>query len=190
MPPLINTTSRSAVNSSTARSGSTFNLGSSARDALSDLDYSDYLSDASPSVIEVLKKLVDQGLWKYSSTLLAQPFDVAKIVLQIQDAGSVTDKDIKPEEDHKHRNQEDVGHQCYLLRAFTDFGLRSTIPTKTRTMIPNHTLHLQHQLEARDRNGNINARGSIHPRAPNRGIRHHREGLRLQQHSRTHTPKL
>lgn len=108
IPPPINTASHPTLNSSTARSGPTFNLRSSARDALSDLDYSDYLSDASPSVVEVLKKLADQGLWKYSSILLAQPFEVAKIVLQIQDAGYVTEKDVRPEEDRTYKNQEDV----------------------------------------------------------------------------------
>ena len=65
-------------------------LGSSARDMLSDLDYSDYLSDASPSVLEIVKSLLDQGLWKYTSVLMAQPFDLAKVILQVQDAGSIT----------------------------------------------------------------------------------------------------
>jgi fusion and transport protein UGO1 len=59
-------------------------LGSSARDLLSDLDYSDYLSDKTPSATAVVKGLVDRALWKYSSVLLAQPFEVAKTVLQVQ----------------------------------------------------------------------------------------------------------
>lgn len=66
--------------------------GSSARDMLSDLDYSDYLSDASPSVTEMIKNLMDQGLWKYTSILFAQPFEVAKTVLQVQDAGAIEEK--------------------------------------------------------------------------------------------------
>ncbi|KUL84982.1 hypothetical protein ZTR_07900 [Talaromyces verruculosus] len=57
-------------------------IGGSARDLLSDLDYSDYL-DASPSVSEWFRDLLDRALWKYSSALLAQPFDVAKTLLQI-----------------------------------------------------------------------------------------------------------
>lgn len=71
------------------RTSAASNLGSSARDMLSDLDYSDYLNDASPSFAEMLKTLVDQGLWKYTSVLLAQPFDVAKTVLQVQLASAV-----------------------------------------------------------------------------------------------------
>ena len=66
-------------------------LRSSARDVLSDLDYGDYLPEAAPPVAETLKRLFDQGLWKYTSVLLAQPFELAKTVLQVQDAGAVAD---------------------------------------------------------------------------------------------------
>jgi mitochondrial fusion and transport protein UGO1 len=58
---------------------------SSARDMFYDLDCSDYLSDASPSMADMVRALLDQALWKYTSVLLAQPFDVAKVVLQCQD---------------------------------------------------------------------------------------------------------
>jgi fusion and transport protein UGO1 len=51
---------------------------------LSDLDYSDYLSDASPSAADMMREWLDQALWKYMSVLLAQPFEVAKTVLQCQ----------------------------------------------------------------------------------------------------------
>ncbi|KAL9119264.1 MAG: hypothetical protein Q9187_004188 [Circinaria calcarea] len=67
-------------------------FGTSARDILSDLDYSDYLSDASPSATAVIKGLVDQALWKYSSVLLAQPFEVAKTVLQVQHGDAMRDR--------------------------------------------------------------------------------------------------
>lgn len=76
-------------------------LGSSAREMLSELDYSEYLLDASPSVLEVVKGLLDQGLWKYTSVLMAQPFDLAKVVLQVQDAGDVNDEE---EESEKPRS--------------------------------------------------------------------------------------
>lgn len=48
-----------------------------------DLDYSDYLSDASPSISETVRDLFDKAIWKYSSVLMAQPFDVAKTILQV-----------------------------------------------------------------------------------------------------------
>ncbi|MCJ1310700.1 mitochondrial fusion and transport protein ugo1 [Agyrium rufum] len=57
---------------------------SSARDIFSDIDYKDYISDSTPSAAEVLRNLADQALWKYTSILLAQPFDVAKTLLQVQ----------------------------------------------------------------------------------------------------------
>ncbi|KAB8234669.1 mitochondrial fusion and transport protein ugo1 [Aspergillus alliaceus] len=57
-------------------------FGSSARDLLSDLDYSDYLEN-SPSVSSWIRDALDRALWKYTSLLTAQPFDVAKTILQV-----------------------------------------------------------------------------------------------------------
>jgi len=34
------------------------------------------------------KKILDQAVWKYTSVLLAQPLDVAKVVLQVRLAES------------------------------------------------------------------------------------------------------
>ncbi|KAL8787376.1 MAG: hypothetical protein Q9213_002259 [Squamulea squamosa] len=48
------------------------------------MDYSEYLSDASPSSTATIKALAEQALWKYTSVFLAQPFDVAKTVLQVR----------------------------------------------------------------------------------------------------------
>lgn len=59
-------------------------LASSTRNILADIDYSEYLSDTSPSPGEVGRSLVEHALWKYTSIFLAQPFDVAKTVLQAQ----------------------------------------------------------------------------------------------------------
>ena len=63
-------------------------FGSQARDMLSDLDYDSYFpgSSSSPTVAEHAKKLLDQALWNYTSVLLAQPFEVAKTLLQIHEA--------------------------------------------------------------------------------------------------------
>lgn len=49
-----------------------------------DIDYSDYMSDASPSTIESIRKTLDEALYRYVSVLLSQPFDVAKTVLQVK----------------------------------------------------------------------------------------------------------
>lgn len=90
--PPIGLSPTDSVNASTAahitsHASSRTTIGSSARDLLSDLDYKDYL-DASPSVSDGFRDLLDRALWKYSSTLLAQPFDVAKTILQIYVAPS------------------------------------------------------------------------------------------------------
>ncbi|KAL8672057.1 MAG: hypothetical protein Q9168_003452 [Polycauliona sp. 1 TL-2023] len=63
-------------------------FGSSARNILADMDYSDYLSDSSPSSTATIKALAEQALWKYTSVFLAQPFDVAKTLLQVRAPGS------------------------------------------------------------------------------------------------------
>jgi fusion and transport protein UGO1 len=63
----------------------------SARDIFSDLDYETYLPERDgSSVAEMAKRLADQALWNYTSVLLAQPFEVAKIVLQCHLAGDTT----------------------------------------------------------------------------------------------------
>ena len=63
---------------------------SRARDMLNDLDYKDYLSDPSPSVVQTIRELLDELLWKYTVVLIAQPFSVAKTILQVrcQDDGA------------------------------------------------------------------------------------------------------
>lgn len=68
--------------SSSSASASSF--GSSARTILADIDYSEMLSDPSPSSTATIKGLADQALWKYTSVFLAQPFEIAKTVLQVR----------------------------------------------------------------------------------------------------------
>ena len=87
-PPDVSQNASSAANlGSKHASTSTNNFGSSARNILADMNYSDYISDSGPSGTEVMKALVEQALWKYTSVFLAQPFEVAKTVLQVQLAG-------------------------------------------------------------------------------------------------------
>ncbi|KAI2613382.1 mitochondrial carrier domain-containing protein [Hypoxylon sp. NC1633] len=57
---------------------------SRARDIFSDIDYQDHLDDFSPSTIQSIKQFVDELLWKYTSVLMSQPFEVAKTVLQVR----------------------------------------------------------------------------------------------------------
>jgi fusion and transport protein UGO1 len=70
------------------KNGSAASYASSARDIFSDVDYSDYFSDSSPSSVESAQKLINDCLYKYFSVLLSQPFDVAKTVLQVRSYGA------------------------------------------------------------------------------------------------------
>ncbi|KAK9364784.1 mitochondrial carrier domain-containing protein [Lipomyces kononenkoae] len=73
-----NGTSSSASSFSTS---SLFSMGSSQADSiLADLDYADYLE--LPNTSELVRGLTNALLTRYSSTFLAQPFEVAKMVLQ------------------------------------------------------------------------------------------------------------
>lgn len=65
---------------------------SKARDIFSDLDYKDYISEPSPSVVGTVKDVVNELMWKYTSVFLAQPFEAAKLILQVRtqdDVGSL-----------------------------------------------------------------------------------------------------
>lgn len=87
-PPILsqNLSSTSGIGSKYATSApaTTSSFGSSARNILADMDYTEYLSEDSPSPVEIVKKILEQALWKYTSIFLAQPFEVAKTVLQVQ----------------------------------------------------------------------------------------------------------
>lgn len=62
---------------------------SKARDIFSDLDYKDYISEPSPSVVRSVKDVVDELMWKYSSVFLAQPFEAAKLLLQVRNQDDI-----------------------------------------------------------------------------------------------------
>lgn len=80
IPPQIGLDA-SNVSSPPDASSSTQVFGGSARDLLPDLDYSDYL-DNSPSVSSWIRDALDEALRRYLGVLTAQPFDVAKTILQ------------------------------------------------------------------------------------------------------------
>ncbi|KAL4886327.1 hypothetical protein BJY04DRAFT_100582 [Aspergillus karnatakaensis] len=56
-------------------------FGGTARDLLPDLDYSDYL-ESSPSVSGWVQDALNSAIQRYTTVLTAQPFDVAKTILQ------------------------------------------------------------------------------------------------------------
>ncbi|KAK3897330.1 mitochondrial fusion and transport protein ugo1, partial [Staphylotrichum tortipilum] len=65
-----------------AQPNSTGRYASKARDMFSDIDYKTY--EPSPSVVQTVKELLDELLWKYTSVLMAQPFEVAKTIMQVR----------------------------------------------------------------------------------------------------------
>lgn len=76
--PGPNAFSRPATGASSAK------YASKARDIFSDLDYKDYISEPSPSVVGSVKDMVNELMWKYTSVFLAQPFEAAKLILQVR----------------------------------------------------------------------------------------------------------
>ena len=65
-------------------------FGSSARDLIPDLDYADYLN-ASPSISDWFRDAMNRALVRYIKVLTAQPFDVAKTILQVYVASDATE---------------------------------------------------------------------------------------------------
>lgn len=67
-----------------AHGASSAKYASKARDIFSDLDYKDYIAEPSPSVVGSVKDIVNELMWKYTSVFLAQPFEAAKLILQVR----------------------------------------------------------------------------------------------------------
>lgn len=90
IPPSIGLPPESAAAASSAskavdtNNGTAATYASSAREIFSDIDYSNYVSEGSQSTLDMVKELLDQAMYKYMSVLLAQPFEVAKTVLQVR----------------------------------------------------------------------------------------------------------
>ncbi|KAL5606623.1 hypothetical protein BROUX41_003021 [Berkeleyomyces rouxiae] len=74
----------SAVKGSATAASAAGRYSSKARDMFSDLDYKDYISEPSPSMVTTARELLDDMMWKYTSVLMSQPFEVAKVLLQVR----------------------------------------------------------------------------------------------------------
>ncbi|KAL2191459.1 mitochondrial carrier [Thermothelomyces heterothallicus CBS 203.75] len=77
-----------------SQANSTGRYASKARDIFSDIDYKDYIAEPSPSVVQTVKEVLDELLWKYTSVLMAQPFEVAKTIMQVRATLGDSDSDI------------------------------------------------------------------------------------------------
>ncbi|KAG7289178.1 hypothetical protein NEMBOFW57_005541 [Staphylotrichum longicolle] len=132
---------------------STGRYASKARDIFSDIDYKDY--EPSPSVVQTVKEVLDELLWKYTSVLMAQPFEVAKTIMQVraQDdlGGLAAAAEAAEEAKQRHANQRinmydegaafDSDSDLDESAFFTSHQPRSPSPTLARSKNPRRPGH-------------------------------------------------
>ncbi|KAI0115528.1 mitochondrial carrier domain-containing protein [Nemania sp. FL0031] len=82
----------------TANTTTSAKYASKARDIFPDIDYKEHLDELSPSTIESIKQFIDELLWKYTSVFMAQPFEVAKTILQVRVQDDIGGLDASPVE--------------------------------------------------------------------------------------------
>jgi mitochondrial fusion and transport protein UGO1 len=123
IPPSIGLLSETKPSSSFESSGKNAAYVPSARNIFSDIDYSNYVSESSQSTLDNIRSLLDDALHKYMSVLLAQPFDVAKTILQVKSQaspdGTIAMADSSMRERHVRPRDSmyaDVGSQLILCR--------------------------------------------------------------------------
>ncbi|KAK5093284.1 hypothetical protein LTR70_005000 [Exophiala xenobiotica] len=97
VPPSIGRETQAIPNATSARSATSTGF------SFPDLDYSEYIPEASPSVTGQVKSLLDKALWKYTSVVIAQPFEVAKLILQTRVAQEQDADDAFRGRDDGHR---------------------------------------------------------------------------------------
>jgi fusion and transport protein UGO1 len=110
--PSLSTPSSAASGNATGSSS----YASAARDVLTDLDYNGYLGDSSPSAVQAIKELLDELIWKYTSVLMAQPFEVAKTILQVRDQDENAALSGIPEPELLKRRTSSYGGSIYDVR--------------------------------------------------------------------------
>lgn len=156
-----NGTFATSAGSKHVSSMSTNSMGSSARNILAEMDYKDYIPESSPSSTGVMGKLMEQAISKYITVFLAQPFEVAKTVLQVQ-AGSQTQKslanepfadDMRRRPGSYRRDSYEVGGNLskvdylWLIKVPRCFLMTIRTLTLLPTSLPRHLSHIL-QLDA------------------------------------------
>lgn len=70
-----------AANSTTAVSS----YSARSRELLGDLNYDSYMGEDAQTLAQNARDVINDLIWKYTSVLMAQPFEVAKTILQVRD---------------------------------------------------------------------------------------------------------
>ncbi len=107
IPPSIGTASEALPNSSSSIPKASTGGTSSSSFSFPGLDYSDYIPDSSPSISRSAKDLIDKAVWKYASVLMAQPFEVAKLILQVHVAQDEEAAGTLSQQDGRHESEND-----------------------------------------------------------------------------------
>ncbi|KXX76575.1 Mitochondrial fusion and transport protein ugo1 [Madurella mycetomatis] len=134
------------------QANSTGRYASKARDIFPDIDYKDYIAEPSPSVVQTAKEVLDELLWKYTSVLMAQPFEVAKTIMQVRcqdDLGGLAAAAEAAEEarqrqasqrinmydeDAQSDSESDIDESAF----FTSHQPHTPSPTRSRSRNPRH----------------------------------------------------
>lgn len=137
-----------------AKNASSPSYTSSARDIFSDIDYTDYVSDSSSSTLASLRALLDQAMYKYTSVLLAQPFEVAKTILQVRtqaggsEAITLVNNDIRNRESYRNGDSSDVSvkscsgnYHMLNLASIHPTTIRILMNQLTSPLLPLQSLH-------------------------------------------------
>jgi len=74
------------------KNGSASSYASTARNMFSDIDYSDLLSDSSPSAVDTATEVVASVVTDYLSIFISQPFEIGKMVLQVRSHEAVVEE--------------------------------------------------------------------------------------------------
>jgi mitochondrial fusion and transport protein UGO1 len=107
IPPSIGIASENLLNSSSSIPKQSGGGTPSSSFSLGDLDYTDYLPDSSPSISGSVKDLIDKTVWKYASVLMAQPFEVAKLILQVHVAQDEHVPGPLPETERRYEHEDE-----------------------------------------------------------------------------------
>lgn len=158
IPPSIGIASASLPKSASSIPRTNAGNTSSTTFSFPDLDYSDYIPDSSPSISRSVKELLDQSVWKYASVLVAQPFEVAKLILQVRVAQDEQAPGIVSQKDRRYDGaDEELGDSS---DEEPNFFTSNTPPERDYSFSPNRGRSGRPQ---RQRNGHKPHHSPVHP---------------------------